>query len=507
MESAELSKKSKRIRHCYPRREVYHRFIHDDTLVYHNKNKPIAGVGNLLIARSWYRWNNNDTFINNCKSYADNVIAVIDRTKCRILINISYSYHIYDLLKSIPDNFEIFYTDYSIDNLNILQNDEELYKTHARYLVKTFIKTRLALYYNVLNNRRKVLNVDINKEFKYNKDCNYYHHSYINYNDIVDFVKKYNIKNYYWYKTELYSKINNSYWYDRKYYNNDYPCSSLKRIIENKVFSKKEKHILECRYFYTNYCYKENIPFKDVELYYGTDFTLDQFNNYCNKKNLNSDNNWYNYNINTWENFIKQYTTVSRNIAKKYIEQQILESASNYKKAIIEANELNNKTYSINDWREGKLYTKHKSVDYEYFEVNNNRRSGRWVTRTHTSLRHNIFNNIQLKLDTTHKQIVSSRGVCVSLEEGIKVFKLFTKWRYSNPKETQIIFDKQPRVGIYNLRFIRYKEKVTDIIFNPLGFKDWVIQIGCHSLWLTDIEDFIKYYNLEKEFGLTTINK
>ena len=35
--------KSKRIRHSYPRREVYHRWIHSSEYVYADRNRKISG--------------------------------------------------------------------------------------------------------------------------------------------------------------------------------------------------------------------------------------------------------------------------------------------------------------------------------------------------------------------------------------------------------------------------------------------------------------------------------
>ena len=65
--------------------------------------------------------------------------------------------------------------------------------------------------------------------------------------------------------------------------------------------------------------------------------------------------------------------------------------------------------------------------------------------------------------------------------------------------------NKNIKVGLYNLRFIHYCTKHTDngkTIYNENGKPtlDWLIQIGCHSIWLTDVLDFINYYKLEKDF-------
>ena len=47
MESAEL-KKEKRVRHCYPRQEVYHRWIHSPEYVYAADGGLISGKFNYL---------------------------------------------------------------------------------------------------------------------------------------------------------------------------------------------------------------------------------------------------------------------------------------------------------------------------------------------------------------------------------------------------------------------------------------------------------------------------
>ena len=48
MVDAESKVKKGRIRHCYPRKEVYHRWIHDSEYVYSNQAYAISGKGNYL---------------------------------------------------------------------------------------------------------------------------------------------------------------------------------------------------------------------------------------------------------------------------------------------------------------------------------------------------------------------------------------------------------------------------------------------------------------------------
>lgn len=88
------------------------------------------------------------------------------------------------------------------------------------------------------------------------------------------------------------------------------------------------------------------------------------------------------------------------------------------------------------------------------------------------------------------------------------MYKMFIIGRTNNPNCTSWTTSNfgNVKVGIYNLRFITYKDKVSDS-GTPLGYKEWCIQIGCHALWLDDIEDFIKYYHLEDKFHNNTTTK
>ena len=48
MTDAESKVKKGRIRHCYPRKEVYHRWIHNSEYVYSNQAYAVSGKGNYL---------------------------------------------------------------------------------------------------------------------------------------------------------------------------------------------------------------------------------------------------------------------------------------------------------------------------------------------------------------------------------------------------------------------------------------------------------------------------
>ena len=140
MESAEL-KKGKRVRHSYPRREIYHRFVHDNSFVYHNGSYSVWGKDNWLFAGYCYspkiiNSKTKDELYEDWKYRNSSLIAVIDRDKKRILITNKYKEHPFDLQRAVPDNWEIFWTDEDIPSLDILDKEEKLYKLTIKYLIE-----------------------------------------------------------------------------------------------------------------------------------------------------------------------------------------------------------------------------------------------------------------------------------------------------------------------------------------------------------------------------------
>ena len=108
------------------------------------------------------------------------------------------------------------------------------------------------------------------------------------------------------------------------------------------------------------------------------------------------------------------------------------------------------------------------------------------------------FDNIQLKLKGN--SVITSKGAVVPLADAIKLFNtLYIKY-FINKNNDNVLFCNNTSIGVYKLRFIRYKEKVKDNK-EPLGYKEWLIQIGCHSLWFDDIKDFARYYNLQDKLN------
>ena len=490
MESAEL-KKPKRIKHCYKRSELYHRFIHSEEYAYSpagryqlscRENYLITGdIGYKSIDDYWFNINSR-------------IVAIINRADKRILINSNMNY-IWELRRAIPDNYEIYFTiEKSLDK-DVIKSKEQCLKLHSAYLIYS-LTNNLSSFYRVIDNSSKVLHIDINEIPSL--WCT---------KKIINFVKKNKLEKCDFYNQVLIDKLKIKYY--KGYYINEIDVCppTLKQVITNTIFNKADRLKLEQVYFHTNYCYGYGIPFKDVVTYWNkTDWSRKLANKY-NRSNvcveLLDDTNI------TWNEWVKRTTNA---ILKNFeIEEKrcIEKSDKNREEALKELEKHVNNVASVNYWREYKTFgAGTTSVKYKYYKRSNKRnRLGTWIDDYATNYLR--FNNIQLRKANTTKSIVieTSNYATVTLDEAIKCWKLFTKLKSQfeiTNKTCDAVYrleDKNIKVGIYNLRSIKYCDKVTNLN-KPLNRKDWVIIIGCHHIWLEEILDFIKYYHLEKEFNL-----
>jgi hypothetical protein len=490
MESAELSKE-KRVRHCYPRKEVYHRWIHSPMYVYHSRNHAISGKYNFLVVGDIGR--NND-FDNIASSWylLSRTVAIIDRERKRIIINNSFREHAWCVKNALPDDYEKFYTDEDIPSMDILNDDNLLYKTHATYLVKQFTDYYLKPQYHALYGHIKKVYSSVSKIFT----------TYVRqYKDIEDFVKKYKIKKYAWYKESL---VKN---YDIRYVARDYSITkhnidlpSLMKIINRTVFTPKEREILKFKYFYSMYCYGYGIPYNDIIKNYYKEFTSEEASKYFNKRCIYFNPDWIKEYPISFVELVQTVHKANNNRHLAYINECKEKSKKNYEEALAKLKELDKEEYSVNDWREGKI-KRARYVEYEEY-FNYGREKG-WRTVKLSSSRINGFQNIQLKLK--NGIITTSNHATVLLDDAIKLYRFFEVCINKEPDNIKFDFNgKNIKVGIYTLRHFIYKGKTTNAGDN-LGYKEWVIQIGCHSIWFDDFLDFVKYYKLENEFNIKNI--
>ena len=501
MEDAESKTKTKRIKHCYPRQEVYHRFIHDNEYYYSNKAYAISSKGNYLALGDIGKYKSIEDI--ELYWYPNNgVFAVIDRENKKILVSHKYRNLTYELIKAIPDNYTVFHCNDNIPCYNILhyENIDSLAKLHLQHCVEQYVDRYLFTFYACLEGK-KVLHADIDSLIK--KDNNKYSW-YCDYESIKQFVRKYKVKCRTWYNKSLNTKFKVSIYYPDSWNRITIELPTVKQVLTNTIFSKRQIDLFRKRYFYTKHCFGRGISFNDVDKYFGKSITHDEAVHYCNRRNIYLNTDWL-VDVNTWNELISKTDEIERKIYKNYVAEQVAKSEANYNAALEELKKLES-NYTVNSWREGKINTGQNKISYrKYVATNRHNYSSTWITANVYSS-YKTFTNTQLKLEGNI--IRTSRNATVTLEEGIKMYKMFMIGRNNNPNRMSWTTSDfgNVNVGLYNLRFIAYKDKVSDI-GNSLGYKEWCIQIGCHSLWLDDIEDFIKYYHLEDKFYYNTTTK
>lgn len=497
MVDAESKVKKGRIRHLYPRKEIYHLFIHSDEYYYTPYNSrsynsgQISCKGNYLVIGDIGRKNTIEDIEEMWYYNSNRMIAIIDRFYKRILINKNYSKYAYELEAAIPDDYIIYHTDETIPNKDILKETEQCCKIHLKYTITQFVEHGLKPYYNILYGNQKTI---------YNT-CDYSDYWY--YKCLEEFVNKYNIKKY-----SIYKECFNDKYKIRLGYNYLKPnykiikLPTVKQIITNTIFTKKEKLLIEQRAFYTKYCYGRGIPFKDVVKNWNKEVNRNDIIKYLNKV-TSVEEQWFDTE-NTWNEYIIKAATVIDNIYKQNIQGWIEQSNRNELKAIEYLKQ--NKNYSIDDWREYKPVPRNTTTYRKFIAPHTKNGCVQWVDAPISLGSKIVFDNIQLRLTKDKKYIETSNYARVPIEDGIRMYKFFNNLR-SIDKDTKQWTTSDfgnIKVGIYNLRFIQYKEKTT--ANKTLGYKEWLIQIGCHSLWLDDVNNFIQYYHLEKEFGLDVNN-
>lgn len=496
MEGAEPKTKTKRIRHCYPRQEVYHRFIHDNEYYYSNNAHAISSKGNYLalgdigryksvadIEEYWYPYNR--------------VFAVIDRENKKILVSHKYGMLTNELINAIPDDYEVFHCTDDIPVYNILhdENIDALAKLHLQHCVEKYVEIYLISFYACLEGK-KVLHFNIDYLIKEDNRKLFW---YYEYEAIKQFVRKYKVKRRTWYNKSLNTKFKFNIYYPNSWNNITIELPTVKQVLTNTIFSKYQLNLFRKRYFYTRYCYGRGIPFSDVDKYFGASITHDEAVRYCNRRNIYLNTDWL-VDIHTWNELISKTKEIQLKIHKNYVAEQLTKSEANYNAALEELRKIES-DYTVNSWREGKINIGQHSVSYrKYITPRRYNSSGTWMT-AYVRSSCKTFTNTQLKLKDNI--IITSKNASVTLEEGIKMYKMFMISRNNNPNRTSWTTSDfgNVKVGIYNLRFIKYKDKVSDTC-KSLGYKEWCIQIGCHSLWLDDVIDFIKYYHLEDKFGI-----
>lgn len=428
------------------------------------------------------------------------IIAVIDRENNKICISTKYTKWYIELVNALPDYYEIFWCGGEIPTPNILsftpEDKEVLCKEHLKYSVERYVENTFRPFYNSLRGRN-ILKADIDnlhtqptcRRFKY--PC---------YDSIKLFVKKYKVSKYSWFKESLNPKFKFQAYWPSSLDITTIELSSIKKVLSDTVFTKREKEYFRKRYFYTKYCYGRGICFADVELYYNTKVSSQKMYDYFNKHNIYWLDTYRDETCITWNDYIIRSYEIEKRHHSKYIQENIAKSNQNRKEAEEKAAAIVNQKDVILAWRTGTNISNNKIDFREFVPPRSKKQCGTWRTSyiyTNTLK----LENTQLKLDGD--RIITSKCANVSLSSAISCFQLLKSCINTHKINNNTKFDyvkRNIKVGIYNLINIEYTNKFTDYGIG-LNYMTWVVRIGCHNLWLDDIVDFIHYYKLEDKFN------
>ena len=512
MESVELKEKvkDKRIRHSFPRHEVYHRWIHSPEYCYTSSGYRynVSGFEDWLILGDFGKYYTEkatkETVINDWVGWRKTFcIAVINRDKKQILISLKYPKLYNELLCSIPDDYEVFKTEEEIPRADILSTGglSDVLYLHANYLIEKFIERYCDQFYTLLAGKT----INCNKSYYdvFSIDPNNVHCN--SFTDIINFIKKYKVKQYDWYK-EVPTKKVTIYIY--KGWSSDWikvNLPSLKQVVTKKIFKPAEIDIINKKAFYTKYCYGRGISYKHVERNWNKPIDKTSFEDLASK--FKHPMSWDDIKVkpSTWNDSIKVIYDSIVSHYKIIDEINKKKSEEYYQEALAKIKQINESSYSLNDWREGK-HIENQIIEYKFW-VKSYKEGipGHWSTNS-IYTKDITFSNTQLRLTNNRQTVNTSRHANVSLEDAIKMWKFYiaiTKGRVGIERQPIMIRleDRHYNVGIYNLRAIQYNQKKTDD-GKFLDKWEWCVVIGCHYIWIDDFMDFIKYYDLYDIFDI-----
>lgn len=499
METVEVKEKtkSKRIKHCYPRKELYHRWVHSPEYVYSmGSNSPRCSASDEFLCINEYAAYSD--IASAWEYYKDKVVGIIDREHKRVIFNMNYHLIVSECFRAIPDDYDIFYSIGDISSPTILFTGEleTLVLTHVSYLVKTYIEVKLTNVYKALISDTKVCHTDIDDVYdiaSYTPIC-----YRISYSNIKDFAKKYKLKQYSWYDKPFNFKCKCVYYEGfRERYITVYP-KSLKKIINKQIFTKKETTIIEQKRFYTTYCYSNGVSYNSVLKNWNKPFDKEYFKKYYRNKNWSIDVD--NPKFKVWQDGIIALREAEWSYIRKLNTENIAKSDANYKEALALFEKACSEI-SINEWREGTISTNNTIPYQHYYPSYNKNKIGFWK-ESYLYPQYRSFSNVQLRL--RNNTIQTTKAATVPIIDGVRAWdflhSIIKHYENSNKQRIDIPVDfRVHKIGLYGISRIHYGTKFTDS-GNILDKKEWCMIVGCHKLWRDDIVDFINYYNLWDDF-------
>ena len=370
----------------------------------------------------------------------DSCMAIIDRKRkiAVIKVDTEYAWHIE---RGLPSGYSIYKTDELIPIYNITEtkNKKVLINTHIKYIIKQYIETFYDEY-KVLNSVSKYIP---NKSYTTCNRTKYF-------NEIKYLADKYRF-------VPKVKRLSNK---DIYISNFKVPFPSIKNILNDNLFTDEQKlHIKKCK-FYTKFCYCKGISWKEVNEKWSDEYAKEI-----------EDKDKANYKA-----FLEK------------VEKYNIKTGVNRRAALIESKN------NIDYWRKGS--DSNNIISYIDYYVNEKKRT---ITPIRRRLQYK-FNNTQLRIKPSRPNwIETSRGALVPLDVAINVFnQLYTNYILSG--KTKFEFkNNEFKIGSFIVTECAYEDKYSDnnMSYEPLGYKEWMFKIGCHTLWFDDIKNFARYYNMQ----------
>lgn len=489
-----------RVKRAYKRAELVHRFIHTPDYMY-DKDRgkyEVSCYKNVLVKghvglEGFTNWENSG----DAKIAWRDAIALINREHKYIIINTEYDTNRREVRHAVPDDYKVFYSNRTLSDWHITSTGEleEVLKLHTEYCVDEYYRHNFVFFESLVSNNNR-LNWN-RANFTDISICGIGTSRHINTHTITYLRQTYKIQKYSWYKED---------------YNTDYKQWSYKhsayikraklspdKVYRDKVFTASEKLKLYRRYEWTSNCYGEGISYNKYWEGDSKPFSTEAL------KKFNKD--FVNYDLS--EHIITDlldglnvclHIKKARDIAS--FNHNCECSKQNYEKALDELkSRLNDKDFILN-WMNGVNEPQVLEATYWGFTVKSyHNKTGKWEYKTAKC--YNSFDTVQLRIHPINRKCVeTSKNVIVLLTDVISLYRLYvklTKNEYPEEDTTIRLEDRNFKVGIYNLRGMYYKTKVTDE-GRVLDYKEWCIVVGCHHIWMDDFRTFVNHFKLNNLF-------
>lgn len=478
--------------------EGLHHFVHSGDLVIHNgrKHESYVGFGNCLYnikTRLKDISNREDAWLYHM-GRGDYCIAVIDREKKRICISDRH-YHTYYLKQAVPDDWEVTYVNGSVKAFYLLgkSNNYAFCKAVCEWIVNKFCDT-YGEEYAVLYKHKQTINKDIcipaiGMEYR---------------STIKLLLDKYNLAEFWFYKEAITDNVFVDYYqgWRRKFFSLT-KVPTIEEIYENRIFSKDEKLYIIQRKFYTDFCRGFGISFSDVVKHWEDKDGMSVLMPVLANK--------YEHLKPNWKEAIIANARQQDACGENFVIRSNAESKENKDKAILAHIAANTGIKDLlTAWRENDIKVPF-TVTYKSYKVTNHPSKGRYVCARWVDKKETIYNlpfkYVQLKYDADKEIITTSKGAKVRLNDAILLWKVYKRTLENNkiniqPPTTDFIAihlaNKNIKCGIYNVTGIYHNLKRDDGDNCPRYA--WNVVIGCHTIWIDDFINFIKYYKLQKYF-------